>query len=168
MKTFKYENTVLSEITGIAAALIAVFTVSYLIDFSQWQYYVILICCAVLLDLVFEFLSYKNIFTKTGEYRVEDTSLYIKKSSGEIEIPMDMIDVVTASKSNLFSASYALKITAGKKAYSFQSESVPKKCDFFDTSLAPVVQEIVKMNSDLEYLPPKSKNNVYIWKYKKK
>lgn len=166
MNTFKYENTVLLRIIMITIALILVCTSAYLFNVSQWQYYFAPICSGVILELIFEFLSYKNIFTKTGEYRTEDTSLYVKKSSGEIEIPMDMVDEIIANRTNLFSASYKVQIQVGKKTYTLQSEVLPKKCDFFDTSLAPIVNEIVHMNPDLEYFPPQLKNNVYIWKYK--
>lgn len=168
MNTFKYENTVLSKTLSVVLALITVFILSYLFDYSNWYYFIIIICCGIILACLFELLQHKNVFTKTGEYRVEGTSLYIKKSSGETEIPMDMVDDIIANRTNLFSTAYALKIRTGKSFYSIHSETVPKHCDFFDTSLSPLVSEIVKANSQLEYFPPQSENNVYIWKYTEK
>lgn len=103
MNIFKYENAVLSKTVFVIFAVVEIFAVSYLLDYSKWQYYAVLFFAIGLTDLVSELLSKHNVFTKTGEYRIEDNSIYIKKSSGEKEIPMDMVDSITVSNDGIFS-----------------------------------------------------------------
>lgn len=81
---------------------------------------------------------------------------------------MDMVDSIRVTNDGILSSSYNVRIQLGKSFYCLRSESVNKKSDFSDTSLHPIVCQIVNANGELKYFPPLTKTEVHIWKYEDK